>query len=45
MNKLIAILALVSALIGAPVLADIPGPDEAVDCFYASNSGNPLCQK
>ena len=45
MNKLIAILALVSALIGAPSLAHIPGPDESVDCFYASNASHPLCQK
>ena len=45
MNKLIAILALLSAFVGAPAVADIPGPDESVDCFFASNDEHPLCQK
>ena len=45
MNKLITLVAVLIAFVGAPALADIPGPDESVDCFYASNAGHPLCQK
>jgi len=45
MNKLITLLGLLAALISASAVADIPGPDDSVDCFYESNANNPLCKK
>jgi hypothetical protein len=39
MKKLIALLALISALTTGAVSA------ETVDCFYEANAGHPACQK
>ena len=45
MNKLITLFTLLAALASVSAVADIPEPDEIVDCYLESNAGNPLCKK